>query len=43
LTYGLRQPRFSVPVAEKAAREILLEGARAVDLSAKPVSREAAV
>jgi PTS system nitrogen regulatory IIA component len=41
LTYGLRQPRFSVPVAEKAAREILLEGARAVDLSAKPASREA--
>jgi len=42
LTYGLRQPRFSVPVAEKAAREILLEGASAVDLSARPVPREAA-
>jgi PTS system nitrogen regulatory IIA component len=42
LTYGLRQPLFSVPVAEKAAREILLEGARAVDLAAKPVPRGAA-
>jgi PTS system nitrogen regulatory IIA component len=42
LTYGLRQPLFSVPVAEKAAREMLLEGARAVDLAAKPVPRGAA-
>src|SRR5271157_439654 len=43
LTYGLRQPLFSVPIAEKAAREILLEGAAAVDLAARPAApREAA-
>jgi PTS system nitrogen regulatory IIA component len=41
LTYGLRQPVFSAPVAERAAREALLEGARAVDLSARPASQEA--
>jgi nitrogen PTS system EIIA component len=38
LTYGLRQPRFSVPVAEKATREVLLEGAAAVDLAARPAA-----
>jgi PTS system nitrogen regulatory IIA component len=42
LTYGLRQTQFSVPVAEMAAREILLEGARAVDLAARPVAQETA-
>ena len=41
LTYGLRQPRFSVPVAEQASREALLEGARAVDLAARPATKEA--
>ena len=40
LTYGLRQPQFSVPVAEQAAREALLDGARAVDLAARPAPRE---
>jgi PTS system nitrogen regulatory IIA component len=40
LTYGLRQPRFSVPVLEQAARETLLDGARTVDLGAKPAPRE---
>jgi PTS system nitrogen regulatory IIA component len=42
LTYGLRQAQFKAPVAEMAAREVLLEGARAVDLSARPVTQETA-
>ncbi len=41
LTYGLRQAQFSVPVAEQASREALLEGARAVDLAARPTPKEA--
>jgi PTS system nitrogen regulatory IIA component len=40
LTYGLRQPQFSVPVAEQASRDTLLEGARAVDLASKPAPKE---
>ena len=40
LTYGLRQAQFSVPVAEQASREALLEGARAVDLAARPAQKE---
>jgi PTS system nitrogen regulatory IIA component len=42
LTFGLRQAPFSVPVAEMASREILLDGARAVDRAAKPVERKTA-
>jgi PTS system nitrogen regulatory IIA component len=42
LTYGLRQAQFSVPVAEQASREALLEGARAVDLAARPAQKESA-
>ncbi len=41
LTYGLRQPQFSGQVAEQASREALLEGARLVDLSARPAQKEA--
>jgi PTS system nitrogen regulatory IIA component len=36
LTFGLRKPEFQGPVAEQAAREVLLAAARAVDLSASP-------
>lgn len=42
LTYGLRQAQFAVPVAEQAAREALLEGARAVDLAARPAKEAGA-
>ncbi len=41
LTYGLRQAQFSVPVAEQASREALLEGARAVDLASRPAQKAA--
>jgi nitrogen PTS system EIIA component len=40
LTYGLRRAEFSVPVAEQASREALLDGARAVDLAARPTPKE---
>jgi nitrogen PTS system EIIA component len=41
LTYGLRQPEFSVPVAQQASREVLLEGASAVDRAARPAQKAA--
>jgi len=39
LTYGLRQAQFSVPVAEQASRDALLEGARAVDRASQPAQK----
>ena len=41
LTFGLRLPDFQRPVRERASREELLAGARAVDASARPSPAEA--
>jgi len=41
LTFGLRRPELSEPVAAQASREALLAGARAVDLAARPTVKAA--
>ena len=41
LTFGLRRPELSQPVAAQASRDALLAGARAVDLAARPAVKAA--